>query len=314
MTDAPPGRPDFTPGNWPGWCLAGIAWALGHLPRPLGRALVWPLGPALRLAMVSRRRIAERNIAACFPEHPEAERRRILKQSFASLARMVAEMAWCWARPPEKLHGMVELSGHHHILEAVASGRGVLVVTAHFTCLEMGAMALGSVVSGRGVYRPLRSEVMEWYQNRGRRHYAEAMISKRDLRSVVRFLRDGGGLWYAPDQDFGPRQSAFAPFFGIRTATLLATHRLPKLTGCLVVTMFPYWDRESRRYRVEISPPIQDFPGEEPEADLARINALLEAQVRRAPEQYWWIHRRFKTRPPGEPPFYTAGSGSAGVG
>ncbi len=136
------------------------------------------------------------------------------------------------------------------------------------------------------------------------------MISKRDLRGMVRFLRSGGYLWYAPDQDFGPRQSVFAPFFGIQTATLLATQRLPVMTGCLVMTMFPHFDRETGRYRVEVSPPIEGFPSGDAEADLARINAILESQVRRAPEQYWWIHRRFKTRPPGEPPFY--GSESRG--
>ncbi len=130
------------------------------------------------------------------------------------------------------------------------------------------------------------------------------MISKRDARTAVRLLRRGGVLWYAPDQDFGPEQSLFAPFFGIQTATLLATHRLARLTGCAVVPMFPLYDPQQRRYRVTLLPALEHFPSDDPAADLARVNAIMEQQVRRAPEQYWWVHRRFKTRPPGDAPFY----------
>jgi KDO2-lipid IV(A) lauroyltransferase len=134
--------------------------------------------------------------------------------------------------------------------------------------------------------------------------YADSMISKRDARGAVRVLRAGKVLWYAPDQDFGPDQSVFAPLFGIETATLLATHRLPAMTGCAVVPMFPRRDPVSGKYVVDILPALEDFPSADPVADLARVNALMEAQVRKAPGQYWWIHRRFKTRPEGDTPFY----------
>jgi KDO2-lipid IV(A) lauroyltransferase len=165
---------------------------------------------------------------------------------------------------------------------------------------------MGERFAGSGMYRPLGNEVLEWYQNRGRAWYAEGMISKRDIRRAVRYLRAGGVLWYAPDQDFGAAHSAFVPFFGVPTATLLASHRLPRMTGCRVMAMMPRFDRGSGGYVVELSPLLEDYPGEDPLRDLERINALLEAQVRSAPEQYWWIHRRFKTRPPGEPDFYGA--------
>jgi len=130
------------------------------------------------------------------------------------------------------------------------------------------------------------------------------MFRKNDLRSAVRYLRSGGVLWYAPDQDFGPDQSVFVPFFGIQTATLRATERLVRLTGCAVIPMFPMYDAAERKYRVKIWPALKDFPSGNASQDLAAINALMEAQVRQVPEQYWWVHRRFKTRPPGEPPFY----------
>jgi KDO2-lipid IV(A) lauroyltransferase len=130
------------------------------------------------------------------------------------------------------------------------------------------------------------------------------MFRKDDLRSALRYLRNGGVLWYAPDQDFGPTQSVFAPFFGIQTATLKATERLVTLARCAVVPMFPRYDRVQRKYVVSVGQALADFPGGDSQRDLERINALLESQVRQAPEQYWWIHRRFKTRPAGEPPFY----------
>jgi KDO2-lipid IV(A) lauroyltransferase len=130
------------------------------------------------------------------------------------------------------------------------------------------------------------------------------MISKRDMRTAIRYLRGGGVLWYAPDQDFGPKQSEFVPFFGIPAATLAATVRLVELTGCRVIPMFPRYDARSGQYVVTFRPPLDDFPSGDIVKDLARINAMLEEQVRAAPEQYWWIHRRFKTRPDGEPPFY----------
>lgn len=288
--------------------MVALLWGLGSLPRQLGRMLVRPLGPLFRMTMASRRRIAERNLEACLPELTDAQRLAILKQCFAALARMLAETAWCWARPPGRLQDMIEIVGDQHVKAAVAAGRGVLVVTGHFTCLEIGAMALAhSVQPCHGIYRPLKNEVVEWYQNRGRSRYPGIMVSKRDMRKVVQILRAGGVVWYAPDQDFGPGNSRFVPFFGIQTATLQATHRLPKMTGCQVVSMFPQYDSKARQYRVEISPCIENYPSDDPTADLARINSLLETQVRQAPEQYWWIHRRFKTRPTGEPRFYGSG-------
>lgn len=305
-------RPSFAPAHWGGWLQVACVWLLGHLPRFLGRWIVAPLGPLMAVALSSRRRIAERNLEVCLPELGSPERERLLRESFRSLARMLAEMAWCWAHNPRSVFDIAEARGFEHLETATANGRGVLVVTAHVTCLEIGARVLAESTSGRGIYRPLGNPVMEWYQNRGRHRYADGMITKRDMRGAVRYLRDGGVLWYAPDQDFGAAQSAFAPFFGVETATLLATHRLPKMTGCAVLTMMPRWDPEAGRYIVDMTPPLENFPSEDPAADLARVNALLEEQVRAAPEQYWWVHRRFKTRPPGSPDFYGRDARSAG--
>lgn len=305
-------RPSLAPRHWGGWMAVALLWLLGHLPRRLGLWLTAPLGPLMQRLLASRRRIAERNLAACFPELSEPERQVLLRESFQSLARMIAEMAWCWAGRPRSLEKLVDIVGLEHADAARNDGRGLLVVTAHATCLEMGARALGEMRAGQGIYRPLGNPVLEWYQNRGRTRYAEGMIDKRNMRSAIRYLRGGGVVWYAPDQDFGARQSVFAPFFGIETATLLATHRLPAITGCRVVAMMPRYDRSTNRYIVEVSPALEPYPTDDPVADLTRVNALLEEQVRKAPEQYWWVHRRFKTRPEGAPDFYGADARGTG--
>jgi len=305
MNDAGSRRPPLTPRYWAGWLGAGLLWLIGKTPQSVALALSGPLAFLMTRAMGRRRQVAERNIERCFPGLDSEQRAELLAGCFRSLARMLFEVAWSWSASDRFMNRIRSTEGLEHLKEAAAAGRGVLLVTAHFTCLEIGgrlaALAFGDAA---GMYRPLRSPVLEWYQNRGRSRYAVCMIEKSDLRGAVRYLRGGGVLWYAPDQDFGAKRSVFAPFFGLQTATVVATERLVQLTGCAVVPMFPVYDASSRRYTVKFWPALEDFPTGQVVADLTRINALLEEHVRQAPEQYWWIHRRFKTRPPGEPPFY----------
>ena len=279
-------------------------WLLGKMPRALGLWLSVPLAWLLRLALKRRRCIATRNIERCFPSLALAEREAMLRGCFRSLARAVFETAWSWSASSGRIRRFGRVEGLEHVAAARQDGRGVLFVTAHVSCMEIGARLLAMFLPLAAIYRPLRNPVLEWYQNRSRLAYGEAVISKRDVRRAIRRLRRGGMIWYAPDQDFGPDQTVFAPFFGIQTATLLATHRLAQLTGCAVVPMFPVYDEFRRQYIVHIQPPLSAFPGTDAGDDLARVNALMEAHIRTAPEQYWWIHRRFKTRPPGEAPFY----------
>jgi len=305
MTTESTARPSLALRNWPGWIAVGTIALLGWLPRGL---VLWlaesGLGALSYRLAGSRRRIAARNLERCFPEWDAARREVLLRENFRSVGRMLAEMAWSWSGRDERIARIGEVHGFENLQQAMERGRGVLIVTSHNTCLEIGARVAAQKVYASGIYRPLRNEVIEWYQNRRRARFTRSMISKRNLRAGIRLLREGGVLWYAPDQDFGPEKSVFAPFFGIQAATLLNTHKLPELTGCAVVMMFPSYDREQRRYHVEFLPALEDYPSDDPVADLTRVNALIEAQVRRNPDQYWWIHRRFKTRPEGEPPFY----------
>jgi len=305
MSGTETSRPPLAPRHWPAWVAVGLIWLIGRTPRAVGTGLARPLGWLLARLMKRRRHVAERNIERCFPDLDPAGRQRLVEASFRSLGRMLFETAWTWTASDRRIRRMSRYEGLAEAQVEAAGEKGVLIVTAHFSCLEIGgrltAMAFDRVA---GIYRPLRSEVLEWYQNRCRGRYAERMISKRDMRAAIRYLRGGGVLWYAPDQDFGPSQSEFVPFFGIPTATLAATARLVQLTGCRVVPMYPRYDESTGQYVVRFLPALEDFPSGDILQDLGRINALLEEQVRQAPEQYWWIHRRFKTRPEGDPPFY----------
>jgi len=305
MADKDNRRPPLTPRYWPGWLAVGFLWLLGKTPQPMALALSRPLGWLLGRLMKGRRRVAERNLERCFPELGAGDRAALLAENFRSVGRMPFEMAWSWSASARFLRRVGRIEGLENLQGAAAEGRGVLLITAHFSCLDIGAHILALAFGdAAGIYRPLRSPVLELYQNRSRAQWTEHMFRKDDLRSALRYLRKGGVLWYAPDQDFGPKQSDFVPFFGIQTATLKATERLVTLSGCAVVPMFPHYDRAQRKYVVSVGKALEGFPSGDRLQDLARINALLESQVRQAPEQYWWIHRRFKTRPAGEPPFY----------
>lgn len=296
--------PSLAPRNWGGWMLVATLWVLGKTPFRLGLWLASPIGALLYRTMKRRGEVARRNIEACFPDLSAKDVDRLLRENFRALARTVFETAWCWGMSRRRFRRHVRVEGLEHLLDAEEAGSGVLLFTAHVTCLEIGGRLSCEAALVAGVYRPLGNEVLEWYQNRGRLAYAQAMVSKREIRSAVRYLRGGGILWYAPDQDFGPAQSIFVPFFGIQTATLEATHKLIRLTGCAVVPMFPEFRAEEKRYLLRIHPALESLPSDDARADLARLNAEMEAHVRRVPEQYWWIHRRFKTRPEGEAPFY----------
>jgi KDO2-lipid IV(A) lauroyltransferase len=267
--------------------------------------LVVPLGWLMLRLMKRRRIIAQRNIERCFPDESPAQHQKLLEKNFRSLALMVFEVTWSWSAPVRRLRKMGRVEGLENARAAMAKGKGVLAITHHVTCLEIGGrLAAIEIPDAMGVYRPIKNPVLEWYQNRSRAKYTRGGISKRDMRAAIRFLRGGGILWYAPDQDFGAKRSVFVPFFGIETATLEATGRLIELTGCEVMPMFPVYDATSRQYIVRMYPALDDFPSGDITHDLARLNAMMEKHVREAPEQYWWIHRRFKTRPEGEPPFY----------
>jgi KDO2-lipid IV(A) lauroyltransferase len=299
MPDAPT-PPPLAPRTWPAWCGIGLLALAARLPwaiqRRLGAAI---LGPALRLALRERRRIAARNLALCFPELDAAARTRLLREHFAALGTSLFEFGRAWWGSVAALECGIRIDGLEHLAAARAGGRGVIVVSGHFTTLEAcGRMLCEAGVPLAGMYRPYSDPAMEWAVLRGRARYATAMFAKQDVRGAARHLKRGGLLWYAPDQDPSRGDSVYVPFLGQPAHSLTSTHQLARMSGAAVV-LFMHRRRDDGGYDLSIGPALDDFPSHDASADTARVIAGIEAMVRAAPAQYLWIHRRFKRRPDG---------------
>jgi len=287
------------PAHWPMYLALVVMVFAGRLPWLLQRALGRGIGWIAFHVAGTRRRAAEVNLRLCFPEQDDAWRARLLRDSFDALGVGLFEFARAWWGSIEVIRPRVRIEGIEHLRALQAEGRGVLLVSGHFMTLEMCGRLLCDYVPLAGMYRRHRNPVFEWAVKRGRLRYAQAMFANEDLRATIKHLKKGGFLWYAPDQDMRGKDTVFVPFFGHPAATITATHQLSRLTGCAVV---PYFHRrEGGDYILRVGAPLPGIPSEDAVADTAQVNAAIEDMVREAPDQYLWIHRRFKRQPGGGP-------------
>jgi len=289
--------PPRQPRHWPAWSGLAIMWLAARLPWPLQRALGRAVGAAAFLLAGERRRAARINLALCFPAMPEAQRETLLRASFHDFGIGLFEFTRAWWGSVAPMRRTVRIEGLDAVEAIRAQGRGVLLVSGHFLTLEICGRLMCDHLPLAGMYRRHRGPVMEWAVKRGRLRYASAMFANAELRPAMRHLKQGGILWYAPDQDMRGKDTVFAPFFGVPAATITATHQFARLTGCAVVPFFHR--REGADYVLRLGTPLEGFPSDDATADSTRVNAAIEAMVREAPSQYLWIHRRFKRRPPG---------------
>jgi KDO2-lipid IV(A) lauroyltransferase len=302
----PPGRAlppaPLAPRHWPGWIGVALGVLAGRLPWVLQRGLGQAFGVLLARLPISRRRVAERNLALCFPGLDDAARAALLRASMRALGVGVFEFARAWWGGVGALRAGASIEGLEHIEAVRASGRGVILVSGHFTTLESSARLLAERLPVAGMYRPHAAGPMEYAVKRGRLRYACAMFTRDELRPAVKHLKDGGILWFAPDQDTRRGDSVFVPFFGLPAWSLTSTHQLARLSGAAVIPFFHR--REGARHVLRIAPPLDGFPSRDATADTERVIGAIEAMVREAPSQYLWIHKRFKRRPEGEAPLY----------
>ena len=298
-----PPRPSLlSPRLWPMWFALAAMCAGARLPWGLQRGLGALIGAFALRAASARRRAARINLTLCFPEKSEAEREVLLRDSFDALGVGIFEFARAWWGSIDSIRPKVQVEGLEHLHRMQAEGRGVLLVSGHFMTLEMCGRLLCDYVDLSGMYRKHKNPVYEWAVKFGRLRYAKAMYANEDIRATVRHLKKGGFLWYAPDQDMRGKDTVFVPFFGHTASTITATHQLARMTGCAVI---PYFHRrEGGKYVLKIGAPLENFPSEDVEADTARVNQAIEEMVREAPDQYLWIHRRFKRQPGGRSDFY----------
>ncbi len=294
----------WAPKYWPTWlgfaflrmtCWLPYRWQMG-LGRLIGR-LAHAIG-------AERRAIARRNIELCFPELSVDQRNEMALRHFESLGISLMELALGRWASDEKLCAMTTITGAEHIRQAIEEGYGVILLSAHFTTLEVSGRVLRlHCPPFDAVYRRFRSDFTTAILASGREVSARRIIEKNDIKSMVRSLRDGTPVWYAPDQSYNLKQSALLPFFGVPAMTNTATGTLAKLGKAKAIPFFP------RRlpgggYELLLLPPLEGVPSGDAEADTMKYTAVLEDHIRRCPEQYYWVHRKFKNRPDTLPDAY----------
>lgn len=263
------------------------------------------LGRLTARILHKRRHIAAVNLSLCFPEFGKAEREALLCGHFESLGMTLIEHGLGWWATADTVERLVEVRGAEHLHQAMAGGRGVVLVAGHFASLEITGRAFGTLFpSVAALYRSSRNPFVDEILKRLRHKSVPLLIPKQNMRGMVRALRQGIPVWYAPDQSYRRTMSALLPFCGEPAMTNTALSEIVRLGNAAVVPLLPRRLPDGQGYVLEIFPALENFPGESPEADAMRVNALIEAQIRQIPEQYYWIHRRFKDRPPPFPDPY----------
>lgn len=276
--------------------------AVARLPYPVVRRLGEAAGSLAWVLAVPRRRVTRTNLRMCFPQWSEARRGAVARGHFRYFMRSFFERFIFWYEPPERLRALVEVRGIEHFDAHV--GRPMVLLAPHFVGLDAGGMRFQLDHAAASMYANQKSRALNRAMTQGRLRFGRArMLVRNDgLRPAIRLIRQGVPFYFLPDMDLGPRDAVFVPFFGVPAATVTSVARIAQMTGAVVI---PFVTRMTDTgYVVQLYPAWEDFPGDDVEAATRRMNAFIEARVHEMPEQYLWSHKRFKTRPPGEPSPY----------
>lgn len=278
-------------------------YCLGRLPYRWQMSLGRQLGRLMGRIGKSRKHIARVNLSLCLPELGAAEREQLLNRHLEAVGMAMMEMALSWWMPTPRLRSLAHIEGMEHLHAALQQGRGAILLIGHFTTMPVIARALAHTIPLHVTYRRDKNPLYQAMYERVYRRRGE-LIAHTDLRAMFRALKKNETLWYAPDQNYAGKHSAFVPFFGVPASTITATSRIAKTSGAPVIPVFAQRLPDDAGYRITLQAPLEDFPGENDVSDAARILRIIEGHVRQIPEQYLWVHRRFKTRPPGEKTVY----------
>jgi KDO2-lipid IV(A) lauroyltransferase len=282
-----------------------LLWLIRWLPMPVIGALAWLLGSFAYLFAGKRRRVGMTNLRLCFPDMSETERKRLIRANFRHMMRLAIEYGVVWWSPAERLRNLVDLKNLHYVTDLRDKGEDVILFYPHFVGFEMCVFALNQYIPLVSVYSQQKNDVMDAQIYKGRQRYNNAYIVSRQegLRPIIKAMRkDHAPFLYLPDQDYGARDSIFVKFFGVDTATITGLSRISQLARAKVVPAIAR--RVGNRCELEFYPPWENFPSEDVVADTQRMNTFLEARIREVPDQYFWLHKRFKTRPEGQPGIY----------
>jgi KDO2-lipid IV(A) lauroyltransferase len=280
-----------------------LIWLLRFLPLPVLARVGEGFGLVLYALGRERRRVARTNLALCFPDASAAEREALVREAFMSFARSLLERGIAWWSSAARIQRLVQIEGLEHFL--AHQGRPVILLAPHFVALDMGWARLTSEYSLTSMYSNQKNPLFNRIMYEGRLRFGGQLFSRQEgLRPVVRLLRQGRPFYYLPDLDYGPNDAVFVPFFGVSAATITGLSRLAALSKAVVIPCVTRFQPGGRGYVTRFYPAWEGFPGEDIEQDTRRMNAFIEDCVREAPGQYFWLHKRFKTRPAGEARFY----------
>ncbi len=292
------------PQYWPVWLGIGLLKLITMLPFRLQTWIGRQLGSLMYRLMYKRRCIGMTNLKLVFPKLDNKQRTTLLKQHFQHLGLMLTDTGFGWWASRQRLEKRVKITGREHLDKAMATGKGVILLTPHTTSLDIGGVIVCLHYPMHVMYKRSSNKLAEAIIRRGRERFCKSMFAHDRTRNMFTVLKAGEILWYSPDQDFGPRRSIFSEFMGIQTATTPATARIAQKTGAAVIPFQSHRLPGVGGLEIKFCPPLQNFPTDDMNVDTRAINHSFEDFIQQHPEQYLWIHRRFKTRPPGVPPTY----------
>ena len=294
----------LAPRYWLTWVILAMMRLVAVLPLSAIVVLGSALGELARLLSRRRRRVTEINLRIAFPQASGREIRRMTQVCFRNLGVAAFELGLSWWEK-ERIRAMCEFEGIEHLRRALDRGQGAILLTAHFSCLEIGGPALGQHVPFQVMYKRAHNRLFDAFMRYHRSEYggAAAVDHHRPI-ALIRGLRKGYAAWYAPDHDFGSKDTVFVPFFGVQATALTAPARIAEISSAPVVPYFIRRKPRGRGYKLTILPPLEDFPTGDAHRDARAVNELLERMILQNPQQYLWSHRRYKNRPEGQAPIY----------
>jgi Kdo2-lipid IVA lauroyltransferase/acyltransferase len=292
------------PRYWLLWLGLGVLWLCVKLPYRLQIGLGRLVGRIALPFSHHRRKVTYANLRACFPALTENEINILLKRSFESAGIALFEFGMAWWMPIPRFNKFIQWEGQEYLKNALSEGRGAILLAGHFTTIEIAGRALTQLAHYHVIYREHKNPLIDWIMCKSRERGVKKAVKRNDVTQFIKGFRKNTPILYAPDQDYGRKHSVFVPFFGVQAATITATARIAKIGKAPVLPYFIYRREDGKGYLAKIYPPLINFPTGDEYRDAQFINQIIEQAVLKSPEQYLWQHRRFKTRPLGEPSFY----------
>ena len=290
----------WQPRHWPMWLGVGILRLIVCLPQPARMACGRFLGRILQQFAGKRSAIAKRNLQICFPEQDDDALDALTQKHFESIGMSVIELGIAWWCSDQHIENLATLNGVEHLQAALDEGNGVLLVSGHFATTEITGRPLRPLVPPMAaMYRPSSNPLTDQIMRRCRGRAIAELISKTSIRQLLKVLKNNRIVWYAADQAYNRKGTVLVPFFGEPATTNTSISQISKITKARVVPFLPLRKNNGSSYEINILPALENFPSGDDEADAIRINEILEQHIRKAPEQYYWVHRRFKGRPEG---------------